>query len=158
MRWAAYIRVSTVDQNTYAQQREVSSWLGGNGYSAIQWFEDKASGNDLSRPDFKRLQQEIFHGRVDGVVVWKLDRLTRDLCDGINVLADWCEKGMRVVSVTQQIDLTGGVGRMIAAVLLGVAEMERESIREYSTSASGRTQPSDSRRSRPRWRSSIALG
>ena len=41
------------------------------------------------------------------VVVWKLDRLSRRQRDGVNLLADWCERGVRVVAVTQQIDLSG---------------------------------------------------
>ncbi len=69
-------------------------------------------------------------GDVDTVVVWKLDRLSRNLRDGITTLCDWCERGLRVVSVTQQIDFNGAVGRMLAAVLLGVAEMEQEMRRE----------------------------
>ena len=48
--------------------------------------------------------------------------------DGVNVLTDWCDKGIRVVSVAQQIDFNGTVGRLIASVLLAVAEMEREGI------------------------------
>ena len=48
----------------------------------------------------------------------------------MNVLADWCERGIRVVSITQQLDLSGAIGRIVAALLLGVAEMERENINE----------------------------
>ena len=68
--------------------------------------------------------------QVSVSVVWKLDRLSRKLRDGINTLCDWCERGLRVVSVTQQIDFNGTVGKMLAAVLLGVAEMEQETRRE----------------------------
>ena len=64
------------------------------------------------------------------MVVWKLDRLSRRLRDGVNVLADWCEQGIRIVVVTQQIELDGPVGRMIAALLLGLAEIELEYRRE----------------------------
>ena len=46
--------------------------------------------------------------------------------DGINLLSDWCSKDVRVVSITQAIDLSGAVGRMIAAVMLGLAEIELE--------------------------------
>jgi len=60
---------------------------------------------------------------VKTVVVWKLDRISRRLRDGINLLADWCEKGVRVVVVTQQIDLSGAVGRMVANVSFGLAEL-----------------------------------
>src|SRR5688500_5446653 len=56
--------------------------------------------------------------------------MSRSLRDGINVLSDWCDKGLRVVSVTQQIDFNGTVGKSMAAVLLGIAEMEQETRRE----------------------------
>jgi len=50
--------------------------------------------------------------------------------DGINTLADWCDRDIRVISITQGLDFNGTVGKMIAAVLLAVAEMERENISE----------------------------
>jgi DNA invertase Pin-like site-specific DNA recombinase len=62
--------------------------------------------------------------------VWKLDRVSRRQRDGINLLADWCDRGVRVVVVTQQIDLSGAVGRMMAAVMFGLAEIEMEFRRE----------------------------
>lgn len=128
---ACYVRVSTVGQNEVGQRREIEKWLVGNGIlqSAV-WFVDKESGDTLDRPAFERLQKRIFRGEFQAVVVWRLDRLSRKMRDGINVLCDWCDKGLRVVSVTQQIDLSGTVGKMIAAVLLGVAEMEQETRRE----------------------------
>jgi DNA invertase Pin-like site-specific DNA recombinase len=54
----------------------------------------------------------------------------RRLRDGVNLLADWCERGLKIVVVTQQIELNGPVGRMIAAVMLGLAEIELEYRRE----------------------------
>ena len=130
--FAVYIRVSTVGQNVAGQKREIKRWLKGNGVndSKVRWYVDKATGNNLDRPEFERLQADIFNGEIKTVVVWKLDRLSRSLRDGINVLADWCDRGLRVVSVTQQIDFNGAVGKMLAAVLLGVAEMEQETRRE----------------------------
>jgi DNA invertase Pin-like site-specific DNA recombinase len=56
--------------------------------------------------------------------------LSRRLRDGVNLLADWFDRGIKFVSVTQQIELNGPVGRMIAALMLGLAEIERERIRE----------------------------
>jgi DNA invertase Pin-like site-specific DNA recombinase len=72
----------------------------------------------------------VFAGEVGTIVTYKLDRMSRSLRDGINVLSDWCDKGLRVVSVTQQIDFNGTVGKLLAAVLLGIAEMEQETRRE----------------------------
>ena len=76
------------------------------------------------------MQRAIFDGEVDTVVVWKLDRISRRQHEGIGLLADWCERGIRVVVVTQQIDLGGAVGRMVASVLFGLAEIELEYRRE----------------------------
>ena len=75
-----YIRVSTFGQNTAGQKREIQNWLNGNGGSdvKVRWYIDKASGNDLNRPEFERLQKDIFDGKVNTVVVWKLDRLSRN--------------------------------------------------------------------------------
>ena len=126
---AVYIRVSSHSQSLESQRAEVTKWLEGQGITA-QWYEDKASGKDLDRPDFERLQKDIFVGEIKTVVIYKLDRLSRNMVDGINTLTNWLEKGVRVVSVTQQFDFSGAVGKLIAAVLLAVAEMERDSIRE----------------------------
>lgn len=127
---AVYIRVSTASQNEAGQRREIQRWLDGNGVTNAVWYVDKESGDNLDRPQFERLQQAIFHGQAKTVVVWKLDRLSRSLKDGIDTLCDWCDKGIRVVSVTQQIDFNGAAGKLIASVLFAVAEMEQETRRE----------------------------
>lgn len=130
MTTGVYIRVSTVGQNEAGQRREIQRWLKGNRIDDVRWFVDKQTGDNLARPGFADLQAAVFSGEVQTIVIWKLDRLSRNLRDGINVLADWCDRGLRVVSVTQQIDFNGALGKMLAAVLLGVAEMEQETRRE----------------------------
>ena len=129
---AAYCRTSTTRQKNDSQIAEIEKWLAAHGHDLqqVQWFIDQESGKTLRRPQFERLQKAIFNGGIKTVVVWKLDRLSRRLRDGVNVLADWCEKGVRIVVVTQQIELDGPVGRMIAALLLGLAEIELEYRRE----------------------------
>lgn len=125
---AVYVRVSTKDQNLAGQESELREWLAGNGYdlSQVEWYRDKESGKTLKRPEFDRLQADIFDGKVKTVVCWKLDRLTRRLRDGVNLLADWCERGLKIIVTTQRIELNGAVGRMIAALMLGLAEIELE--------------------------------
>ena len=129
---ACYVRVSTVGQNEAGQRAEIERWLTGNGIdpASVVWFVDKKSGDNLNRPAFEKLQAAVFAGEVGTIVVYKLDRLSRKLREGLNTLCDWCERGLRVVSVTQQIDFNGTVGKMLAAVLLGIAEMEQETRRE----------------------------
>ena len=129
---ACYCRVSTRQQKNDSQQAEIQKWIAGNGIdpTQVQWFFDHETGKTLNRPGFDQLQKAIFNGTVKTVVVWKLDRLSRRLRDGVNLLADWCERGLKVVVITQQIELNGAVGRMIAAVMLGLAEIELEYRRE----------------------------
>jgi DNA invertase Pin-like site-specific DNA recombinase len=130
---AAYVRVSTIGQNEAGQRAEIERWLTGHGISprSVRWYTDKGkSGNTLRRPAFDQLQAAVFAGEVGTIVTYKLDRMSRSLRDGINVLSEWCDKGLRVVSVTQQIDFNGTVGKLMAAVLLGIAEMEQETRRE----------------------------
>jgi DNA invertase Pin-like site-specific DNA recombinase len=130
MTTAAYIRVSTLGQNEKGQKAEIRKWAEANGFTDLRFFVDKESGDHLDRAAFQRLQGEIFAGKVRTVIVWKLDRLSRSLQDGINVLCDWLGRKVRVVSVTQGLDFSGVTGKLIASVLFAVAEMEQATRRE----------------------------
>ena len=132
MKTAAYIRVSSHSQKTASQKADIRRWLTAHGHDpdTVQWFEDKETGATLQRPGLLALKEAIFAGTVKTVVVWKLDRLARSMREGINTLTAWCESGVRVVSVTQQIDLSGTVGHLVAGVLFAIAEIELQHTRE----------------------------
>ena len=53
-----------------------------------------------------------------------MDRLSRRLRDGVNILADWADRGLKIVVVTQALEFNGAIGRTLAALLLGLAEIE----------------------------------
>ncbi len=129
---ACYTRVSTFEQTGAAQRAEIEKWLESNGIQSerVRWYQDKETGATLKRPAFEKLQSDIFTGKVGTVVVWKLDRLSRNLRDGINVLADWADRGLKVVSITQQLEFNGTLGKMLATLLFGLAEMDLTNIRE----------------------------
>ncbi len=131
MKTGIYIRVSSPKgQKTDSQRAELEAWLQRRRLKATQWFEDHDSATTMRREAFQRLQAAIFAGEIDTVVVWKLDRLARNLKEGVNVLADWCQRGVRIVAITQQIDLSGPLGHMIASVLFGIAEIELRHAKE----------------------------
>ena len=127
-----YLRVSTLDQEKgiQSQERALQEYCNNHGFQNVLWYRDKLSGKDTNRPAFNRLQKDVFNGVVNTIVVWKLDRLSRSLQDGINVLCNWLKKEIRVISVTQQLDFEGATGQLIAGVLFAVAAMERENLRE----------------------------
>ncbi len=131
MSTAIYIRVSSPKgQKTDSQRAELETWRKRQRLKDVRWFEDRDSATNFQRNGFRQLQRAIFDGEIDTVVVWKLDRLARSLKDGINILADWCKRDVRVVSITQQIDLSGTVGHLIASLLFGIAEMELQHSKE----------------------------
>jgi DNA invertase Pin-like site-specific DNA recombinase len=126
-----YIRVSSPKgQKTDSQRAELEAWLKRHRHKPAQWFEDHESGATVQREAFQHLQTAIFAGNINTVVVWKLDPLARNLKEGVNVLADWCQRGVRVIAITQQIDLTGPVGNFIASLLFGIAEIELQHAKE----------------------------
>lgn len=128
---ACYVRVSTIGQNEAGQRKAIKEWVTANMPNCkIVWYVDKKSGDDLNRPAFEKLQSDVFDGKVKVVVVWRLDRLSRTIRDGLSTLCEWCDRGIRLVSVSQQIDFNGTIGKMIASVLFGVAEMEQQTRKE----------------------------
>jgi len=129
---ACYLRVSTWDQQKglKSQEKALKDYCENHGLENVKWYRDIITGASTDRPAFDKLQADIFNGRVHTVVVWKLDRISRSLKDGINTLCDWLAKGIRVVAVTQQLDFSGPTGQLVASVLFAVAAMERENIRE----------------------------
>jgi site-specific DNA recombinase len=88
------------------------------------------SGATMDRPALQRLLADITAGRVDTVVVYKIDRLTRSLADFAKIVEILDAKGASFVSVTQQFNTTTSMGRLTLNVLLSFAQFEREVIGE----------------------------
>ena len=132
MTTGVYIRVSSNNQRIDSQRAEIQRWLTAHGHDldTVQWFEDVESATVITRAGLNALHEAIFTCEVRMVVVWKLDRIARSMREGINTLSRWCESGVRVVSVTQQIDLAGTVGHLVAGVLFAIAEIELQHVRE----------------------------
>ena len=84
------------------------------------------SGGNLERPALKRLVTDIRAGKVQTVVVYKVDRLTRSLNDFAKLIELFEARGVTFVSVTQQFNTTTSMGRLMLNVLLSFAQFERE--------------------------------
>src|SRR5271154_998688 len=84
------------------------------------------SGGNMERPGLKRLLDYIAAKRVDTVVVYKVDRLTRSLADFAKIVEQFDKQGISFVSVTQQFNTTTSMGRLTLNVLLSFAQFERE--------------------------------
>ena len=88
------------------------------------------SGATMDRPALQRLLADVAAGRVDTVVVYKIDRLTRSLTDFAKIVEVLDRRGASFVSVTQQFNTTTSMGRLTLNVLLSFAQFEREVIGE----------------------------
>ena len=84
------------------------------------------SGGTLDRPALQRLLADIADGKVDVVVVYKIDRLTRSLFDFAKIVEAFDASGVSFVSITQQFNTTTSMGRLTLNVLLSFAQFERE--------------------------------
>ena len=137
MRCAVYTRKSSeegLDQeyNSIDAQRDA-----GHAYVASQraegWiavaddYDDPAfSGGNMERPGLRRLMVDIEAGKIDVVVIYKIDRLTRSLADFSKMVEVFERQGVSFVSVTQQFNTTTSMGRLMLNVLLSFAQFERE--------------------------------
>lgn len=99
-----------------------------NGWEIIpkRYDDGGYSGGNVNRPGLRELQADIVAGRVNIVVVYKIDRLSRSLCDFADLSKLFEKHGVSFVSVTQQIDTSSAAGRMMLGILFSFAQFERE--------------------------------
>lgn len=137
LRCAIYTRKSTehgLDQefNSLDAQREAcEAYI--RSQASLGWrvlpqqYDDPAySGGNLDRPALKRLLTDIEANRVDVVVVYKIDRLTRSLGDFAKLVEAFDARSISFVAVTQQFNTTTSMGRLTLNILLSFAQFERE--------------------------------
>jgi site-specific DNA recombinase len=93
---------------------------------ANQYDDGGFSGGTIERPALKRLLEDIDKKRIQVVVVYKVDRLTRSLADFAKIVELFDARGISFVSVTQQFNTTSSMGRLTLNVLLSFAQFERE--------------------------------
>jgi DNA invertase Pin-like site-specific DNA recombinase len=137
VRCAIYTRKSTehgleLEFNSLDAQRDACEAYiksqASQGWRALpQHYDDPAySGGTLDRPALQQLLKDIDAGRIDVIVVYKIDRLTRSLADFAKLVEAFDAKSISFVAVTQQFNTTTSMGRLTLNVLLSFAQFERE--------------------------------
>lgn len=118
----AYIRVSTVEQNT---QRQVE---GLKGYGIEKYFEEKVSGKDTQRPELQNMLSFVREG--DEVYTLDFSRLARNTADLLKIVELLEEKGVRLVSHKENIDTSTPTGKLMLTFIAAINSFERENMLE----------------------------
>ena len=137
LRCAIYTRKSSDEgleqsfNSLHAQRESCEAYVlsqAGEGWSALtaQYNDGGYSGGNMDRPGLAQLLADVDAGRIDIVVVYKVDRLTRSLTDFAKIVERFDARGASFVSVTQAFNTTTSMGRLTLNVLLSFAQFERE--------------------------------
>jgi DNA invertase Pin-like site-specific DNA recombinase len=132
-RVALYLRVSTADQTTANQRRELEAVAKRHGWAVVRVFEDAgisgAKGRD-ERPALDALLKAVARREVDMVAAWSVDRLGRSLTDLLDLLRELHAKGVDLFLHQQGLDTSTPGGRAMFQMMGVFAEFERAMIRE----------------------------
>ena len=134
-----YIRVSSEEQAAHGhglelQEKAIRAFAASQGYELVDVVADpgvSGAKRPMDRPGFSRVAELAAEGRFSVLLVWKFDRLARQIVFAVTAVNDLSERfGVVIRSVTEPIDTATAMGRTIFAVLAGMAEQERQAITE----------------------------
>jgi len=132
-RAAIYARVSTANngQDPTMQTRELQEYCQRRGWQVAGEYVDVGiSGTKEKRPELDRMLTDAHRRRFDAVVVWKFDRFARSVSHLLRALEAFKALGIEFVSLSEQVDTSTPMGKMVFTVLGAVAELERSLIVE----------------------------
>ena len=133
-----YIRVSTLrqadveDGSLDTQESKLKAYVDYENKSDGSWEiagiyrEEGYSGKDLKRPEFQRMMSDIEAGKINTVIIWKIDRLTRSLKDFSMLWDKFQKKGVQLICLNEKFDTSIAIGRAMLSIVLIFAQLERE--------------------------------
>lgn len=138
VRLVGYARVSTEEQarqgvSLDAQKHRLEAYAVAHGAELISVEMDEGVGGKVSaerRPGLAKALSAVRRGQADGLLVLKLDRLSRSTRDVLDLVDETRRDGWRLVAVSEHLDTATAAGRLVVTVLAALAEMEREQIGE----------------------------
>lgn len=133
MKIGIYARISTSDkgQDVNLQLNDLRTYAEARGFEIYKEYVDEGqSGSKERRPAFDQMMDDVKKRKVDGVLVWRLDRFGRSLKHLINVLEEMRQLGVSFISYHENIDFTTPTGQLMFHMLGSFAEFERSLIIE----------------------------
>lgn len=148
MKAGIYARVSTNEQDMEKQIKELEDYCKRNNYDYELYADKGISGSKDNRPEFNRLQEDIRLGKIDVVICYKIDRLSRSIQHFLHFFEELQNKGVNLISITQPIDTTTPSGRLLLQIISAFAEFEREMIKERVTFGKQRSKKKQGRKNK----------
>lgn len=152
-RAALYMRVSTKNhgQTTETQAVALRDYVAHRGFQVVEEYRDEGiRGSKDSRPALDRLMKDARARKFDVVVVARFDRFARSVSHLLRALEEFSHLGVNFVSLSESIDTSTPMGKMIFTVLGAVAELERNLIRERVNMGIARARRQGKHLGRPR--------
>jgi len=147
---ALYARVSTREQTTDNQLMRLRQVAAARDYVIIGEYLDVASGADPKRPQLAAMLNAAKKGQVDRIIALRLDRLARSVINLAELVGDLDTWGVGLEIIDQPIDTTTPSGRLTYTILAGVAEFERELIRDRTRDGLARAKAQGKTLGRPK--------
>jgi DNA invertase Pin-like site-specific DNA recombinase len=119
------MRVSSSQQDTRSQEADLKTWAAGQG-EKVQWFRDTFTGHTMERPGWQKLWAGVEAGKIDRIVIWRLDRLGRTSLGLIKLRDELVARKIRIHSLRDSIDLETPSGRLTWGIIVAVSEYESE--------------------------------
>jgi DNA invertase Pin-like site-specific DNA recombinase len=129
-RCALYLRVSTVDQHPESQVLDLRQLAQQRGYEIVREYTDRITGTRAKRPGLDELLRDARRGEFDVVLVWASDRLARSVRHFLEVLDELNHLGIEFVSLRENIDTGGPLGRAMVVIVGAIAQVEKQAIVE----------------------------
>jgi DNA invertase Pin-like site-specific DNA recombinase len=153
LRVARYVRCSRVEQNVNLQLDETAALVEKRGWQLVESYKDVGvSGTRERRPALDKLMADVKKGKIDAVLVWRADRLFRNLKSMVNTLDEWHSLGVGFVSATEIFDSTTAQGRLVMQLAAAFSEFERSVIVERVKSGIAAARRRGARIGRPKAR------
>jgi DNA invertase Pin-like site-specific DNA recombinase len=132
MRVIGYARVSSADQDLQIQINEIKKYCDYRNMELIRIYTDKASGKDINRDGFRDMMETLHKKSLgaDAVIVYKIDRMGRSLKNLIDILDDFAKMQIQFISISDNIDTTSPMGKLMFQIVGAFAEYERVIINE----------------------------
>jgi len=122
---AIYVRVSTAGQDHASQLPDLERWAKANDGEPI-WYRDKFTGKTMERPGMNRMMDALNAGKLERIVVWRLDRLGRTARGLCQLFDELKAHKVDLISLRDGFSLASASGRLHARILASVAEYETE--------------------------------